>query len=158
MQLLMNLHIHRYLRHYPPSSPGHLYQGRYKNSLIESSASLYRVIQYVEANAQSAGLVRRAEDYKWSSASRHASEFGRPTISEWPLPKPPNWLELIAQPLSVRDLQCIQKSAKCGGPYGSERWMKTVVTAYQLEHTQRARGRPRVYEQEVPEREQTSQT
>ena len=31
MQLLMNLHIQRYLRHYPSASPGHIYQGRYTN-------------------------------------------------------------------------------------------------------------------------------
>src|SRR5687767_13967749 len=69
MQLLMNLHIQRYLRHYRPESPGHIYQGRYTNSIVQSDHHVLRVMRYVEANALSAGLVRCAEDYKWSSAS-----------------------------------------------------------------------------------------
>src|SRR6476469_8641992 len=66
MSRLMNVHIGRYLRHYPPVSPGHLYQGRYTNAIVETGRSVLHVIRYVEANALTACIVKRAEDYPWS--------------------------------------------------------------------------------------------
>src|SRR3954468_3959284 len=46
MQLLMNTHIRRYLTHYPPASPGHIYQGRYKNPLVETGPAIIAVARY----------------------------------------------------------------------------------------------------------------
>jgi putative transposase len=88
MQVLMNLHIQRYLQHYRPPSPGHIYQGRYTNAVVQSDHHLLRVIRYVEANALSARLVARAEHYKWSSASPHRADDGRPELSDWPVARP----------------------------------------------------------------------
>jgi putative transposase len=146
MQLLMNLHIQRYLRHYPPGSPGHIYQGRYTNALIEGDDNFFRVMRYVEANALAAGIVRRAEHYKWSSASQHASDPGRPTLVDGPLARPPDWLTYVNSPPPPEELTRIRQSARRGAPYGSEEWTKAVVRRYDLEHTVRPRGRPRVYE------------
>lgn len=146
MQLLMNLHIQRYLRHNPPGSPGHIYQGRYTNALIEGDDSLLRVMRYVEANALDAGLVHRAEQYKWSSASPHSSDPGRPTLVDGPLARPSDWLTFVNSTASSEEVTRIQQSARRGAPYGSEEWTKHVVRRYDLEHTIRPRGRPRVYE------------
>jgi len=149
MQLLMNLHLSRYLRHYPPHSPGHVYQGRYTNVIVQNDDSLYRLVRYVEANAKSAGIVQRAEDYQWSSVSPHARDVGLPDIADWPLPKPRNWRDLVNEPLALQDLQRIQFSARRGAPYGSNEWVQRVVKEHNLEHTLRPRGRPRVYESDV---------
>lgn len=146
MQMLMNLHIQRYLRHYRPRSPGHIYQGRYTNSLIQSDHSVHRVLRYVEANALSAGLVRRAEHYKWSSASRHASDPSRPELSEGPVAKPADWLTYLNAAAATKETQGIQRSARRGAPYGTEDWVTRVADEYDLRHTMRARGRPSVYE------------
>lgn len=45
---------------------GHIFQGRYKSFIIEPS-QLLKVVRYVERNALRAGLVQRAEDWKYSS-------------------------------------------------------------------------------------------
>jgi len=149
MQVLMNLHIHRYLRHYPPPSPGHIYQDRYTNVLVQNDAHFYRLVRYVEANAKSAGVVQRAEDYKWSSASPFSSDPDRPVIAEWPSPKPSNLTDLVNEPIALQDLQHIQRSGRRGAPYGSDEWAQTIAKQYDLEHTLRSRGRPKVYESDV---------
>jgi putative transposase len=158
MQLLMNLHIQRYLRHYPPESRGHIYQGRYTNSLIEGDHSFLRVMRYVEANALTAGIVNRAEHYKWTSVSQHASDPGRPPLVDGPLARPADWLTFVNSPASPEELTRIQRSARRGAPYGSEEWTKEVVRRYGLEHTVRPRGRPRLYETITVDRELGAET
>jgi len=150
MQQVMNTHINRYLRHYPPSSPGHIYQGRYGNSLIETGPALLRVMRYVEANALSAGIVKRADHYKWSSASPHAGDPGRPTLADWPIARPVDWREYLNTPTAADEWKKLQRSARRGAPYGSDEWVQTVAAAYRLESAVRPRGRPRVYETWVP--------
>jgi putative transposase len=146
MQVLMNLHISRYLRHYPPSSPGHIYQGRYTNSLVQDNVSLLTVMRYVEANALAAGFVARAEHYQWSSLSPHASDPGRPVLSPAPIEKPSDWVAFVNAPQSHDQLQKIHRAARRGAPLGEEAWTHQVVNAYGLEHTMRERGRPRTYD------------
>jgi len=158
MQMLMNRHIHRYLHHYPPSSPGHIYQGRYKNPIIHSGPDLLRVARYIEANALEARLVRRAEDYKWSSASPSANDPGRPILAEWPIPKPSRWLDLLNTPLPEDERKRIQHSLRRGTPYGPPEWVKTVAATHGLQHTVRPIGRPRVYETFLPTQDDSSQS
>jgi putative transposase len=143
MQLLMNTHIRRYLRHYPPISPGHLYQGRYTNALVQDGPSVLAVARYVEANALTAGLVQRAQDYPWSSASPYAEDADRPTLAEWPVAKPHNWGTLLNLRAPAAERRRIQISASRGAPYGSDEWVRATVKAYGLAHTIRKPGRPR---------------
>jgi putative transposase len=138
----MNLHIGRYLRHYPPASPGHIYQNRYTNSIVEPGVAVLRVIKYVEANALTAGIVRRAEEYAWSSASPYALDDSRPLLAAWPIAKPPNWLTLLNLRTPAQELKRIQQGIGRGAPYGSDAWVEQVAKQFDLEHTIRRRGRP----------------
>ena len=49
---------------------GHLWQGRY-GSVVMDEAHLFHAIRYVTLNPVRAGLVKRAEDWAWSSARAH---------------------------------------------------------------------------------------
>lgn len=150
MERLMNTHIGRYRLHYPPAAPGHIYQGRYRNSIVETGGDVIAVARYVEANALAAGLVRRAEHYRWSSASPHAVDANRPVLSDWPIPKPANWLDILNTPTPGDELKRIQRSITRGAPIGSEQFVETISAVYGLGHTLRPRGRPRVYESILP--------
>lgn len=46
---------------------GHLFQGRYKAILCEEESYLLELVRYIHLNPVRAGLVRRPEDYPWSS-------------------------------------------------------------------------------------------
>ena len=142
MHRLMTIHIARYLKHYPPASPGHIYQGRYTNSLVELGRPLISVARYVEANALNAGLVGQAQEYAWSSASPLALEAERPDLSEWPIPKPVDWLKLVNLRTPQEELRRIQRRAMRGAPIGTPDWTKQIVKTFSLEHTMRHTGRP----------------
>ena len=49
---------------------GHLWQERFYSFPLDSRY-LYSAVRYVERNPVRAGIVKRAEDYKWSSAYAH---------------------------------------------------------------------------------------
>jgi putative transposase len=46
---------------------GHLFQARYRSILVEKNAYLLSVARYIVLNPVRAGIVRRPEDYRWSS-------------------------------------------------------------------------------------------
>jgi len=49
---------------------GHLWEGRFKSCVL-SEKHLYAAVRYVERNPVRAGIVKKAEDYTWSSAKAH---------------------------------------------------------------------------------------
>ena len=50
---------------------GHLFQSRFESRLVHDDAYLQRVIVYIHRNPVKAGLVARAHDWPWSSATRY---------------------------------------------------------------------------------------
>ncbi len=46
---------------------GHVFQGRYKSYLILNEQHLIKVLAYIHQNPVKAGMIKRVEDYKWSS-------------------------------------------------------------------------------------------
>ena len=75
---------------------GHLFQGRFKSILADRDAYLLTLCRYVERNPVAAGMVRRAEDWPWSSCRAHVG-----------LAPTPDWLDtdglhgyLLARPVS----------------------------------------------------------
>lgn len=65
MRQLNGHYTQRFNRHH--GLVGHLYQGRYKAILVQRDAYLLELSRYVVLNPVRAGLVRRPEDWPWSS-------------------------------------------------------------------------------------------
>ena len=124
---------------------GHLYQGRYKSFPIESDEHFYQVVRYVERNALRAKLVRRAQDWRFSSLWRrvNGTPESRQLLSDWPLPRPRSWLQHVNQPQTDAELEAIRRSVRRGQPYGGDAWVRATVTRLGLESTLRPRGRPK---------------
>jgi REP-associated tyrosine transposase len=59
---------------------GHLFQGRFKNIVVENDAYLLQLSYYIHRNPLRAGIVNRLEFYKWSSYRAYA--YGQ-TIPQW---------------------------------------------------------------------------
>jgi len=51
---------------------GHLFQGRFKNMLVQDDAYLLQLSYYIHRNPLRAGMVRRIADFKWSSYRAYA--------------------------------------------------------------------------------------
>jgi len=124
---------------------GHLYQGRYKSFLCQHDAHLLSLIRYVERNALQASLVRRAEDWRWSSVWRRekGTEEQKKLLAEWPIQVPRDYLTLLNTPQSKEEEAALVRSESKGVPYGTEGWVLKTVEQFGLEQTLRPVGRPR---------------
>jgi len=124
---------------------GHLYQGRFKSFLCAQDSHLLTVLRYVERNAKTANLVQKAEDWQWSSIWRR--EFGnikeKAILSDWPMPYPDDYLELLNLPLTPSEEEKLVKAEEKNIPYGSDAWQFAVVGKYHLQQAMRERGRPK---------------
>lgn len=49
------------------SRRGHLFQDRYKSEVVEDNQYLFTVLRYIHQNPVKAGMVKKVEDYPWSS-------------------------------------------------------------------------------------------
>jgi putative transposase len=146
VQRLTTTHVRRWHLHRNSVGSGHLYQGTYKSFPVQDDDHFLTVCRYVEQNALRAGLVQRAEDWRWSSL--HAAYTGTAkqtevALSEWPVPKPTDWVSFVNQALTLKELADLRLSAQKGRPFGSENWTSTTADQLALQFTMRARGRPR---------------
>ena len=139
-------HTMRYHAHYHTSGMGHLYQQRYKSFPIQDDDHFFVVCRYVERNALRAGLVRRAEDWRWGSLWRwlQTPEPEPRLLSAWPLPRLPRWTERVNEALSEQELDAVRRCAQRGRPLGDEGWVESIARRLNLESTMRPRGRPQV--------------
>ncbi|MFP7298976.1 transposase [Neobacillus niacini] len=55
---------------------GHLFQDRFKSENIESIRYLLTVVRYIHQNPIKAGMVRRADEWKWSSCRQYYGTRG----------------------------------------------------------------------------------
>jgi len=141
---LTTTHIRRWHAFRKSDGTGHLYQGRFKSFPVQEDAHFLTVCRYVERNPLRAGLVTRAEDWKWSSLwlRLRGDSKAKALLSDWPLPLPPNWVAWVNEPLTQEELDAVRKCAARGSPYGEADWLRQTAAKLGLEHTLRPRGRP----------------
>lgn len=137
-------HSQRWHAHHGSSGTGHVYQGRFKSFPIAADEHLLAVMRYVERNPLRAGLVRRAEDWRWTSLHRrqHGTSEERALLADPPTPLPRDWTRYVNEPQSEAELAALRTCIARGQPYGGERWTEKIARQLNLESTLRSRGRP----------------
>jgi putative transposase len=141
-------------RHFRRSvGEGPLYQGRFKCFPVQAEgpgdggAHFRTVCRYVERNPLRAGLVARAEDWRYSSLRARldpTSAAGRLIpLEPWPVDQPADWLAWVNQPQTAAEVDAVRASVRCGRPFGDESWQRRAATELGLMHTLRPPGRPR---------------
>ena len=139
MNWLTLTHTQRWHQHRHTVGEGHVYQGRFKSFPVETSEYFLTVCRYVERNPVRAGLVERAEQWRWSSAGIRDLV----PLREWPMERPADWLDWVNEGETHEQLNAVRRSVIKGQPYGSELWVERMVTQWSLGATLRARGRPK---------------
>lgn len=107
---------------------GYLWQGRFA-SVAMDEPHLAAAARYVEMNPVRAGLVRRAEDWRWSSARAHRAGCDDGLVQVAPLlDRFPDWADFLAQPLAEPLLDAIRAGERTGRPLGSDGFIATLET------------------------------
>jgi putative transposase len=124
---------------------GHVYQGRYQSFPVQDDGHFLAVARYVERNALRAGLVVRAEDWRFGSLWRRqrGSPQQRSLLSPWPVDPPRLWLKQVNTAETPAELAALQQCTRRGSPFGAPAWVAQTAALLGLESTLRRRGRPR---------------
>ncbi len=97
---------------------GHLWQGRFASFPMDEKY-LLATARYIELNPVRAGIVKKAEDYRWSSCKAHIQGEDDILVKVRPLLETiPDWQELISTGLSEDDRDVIRCHERTGRPLG----------------------------------------
>jgi len=124
---------------------GHLWQGRYYSCACDAMHA-WEAMRYVERNPVRAGLVRRAEEYAWSSARAHVHavfdgvlDEGLPSRTG---PSATEWSAWLRTPLDEETVRALRQSTRTGRPCGSARFVSALEGASGRRLHALPRGRP----------------
>ncbi len=132
---------------------GTLWEGRHKSSLIDADNYLLGCYRYIEMNPVRAGMVRKPDNYAWSSYGWHA--WGRidDLISDHDLyhalgkvsaARCKAYRELFSVNLSDDDVDQINHAWDCNYPLGNDRFKETIEKTLQRQIGYAQRGRPKL--------------
>lgn len=126
---------------------GHLWQGRFFSSALDETY-LWAAIRYVERNPVRARMVRRAENYKWSSAAAHCGlkeDAVLTTDREWSaqVRSVGDWSKWLAQEDRPEQLEVLRRHVERGVPCGAEGFIRRLERKAGQMLRLRARGRPK---------------
>jgi REP element-mobilizing transposase RayT len=105
MRQLNGLYTQRFNRRH--DRVGHILQGRYNGVLVERESHLLELARYVVLNPVRAGMVRAAEDYRWSSLR---AVLGLAPVPRWltrrallaPFASPARYLEFVREGVAAK--------------------------------------------------------
>jgi putative transposase len=128
---------------------GHLWQGRFA-SFVMSEKHLMGAVRYVERNPVKADLVKRAEDWRWSSAAAHcaACDGGEmpPAVAEcdWLVDRAAGMTRSWSEHLAWRDdtelSQLMRRLENTGRPLGDTEFVKEIAQLLSRDLMPKKRG------------------
>ena len=130
---------------------GTLWEGRNRSSLIQTEKYLLTCYRYIELNPIRAGMVKRPEEYKWSSYGMNA--WGDPgwlspheeylALGKSKKERCYVYRDIFKTHLSEESLHLFRQSAHYCQPIGDERFRKQIEMKYGIKLGQARRGRPK---------------
>lgn len=132
---------------------GHVWQGRFLSCPLDET-HLWAAVRYVECNPVRAGMVERAEQYPWSSASAHCGV--RQDAVLLPHDFPPagvitDWADWLHEERSDDETgKRIRRQTHTGRPCGSSEFLDRLEHLLQRVLRPKKGGRPRKAKKLVP--------
>ncbi|MCC6424273.1 MAG: transposase [Phycisphaerales bacterium] len=146
MQRLTITHVRRWVEHRHRVGWGSVYQGRYKSFVVQDDSHLLTLLRYVERNPLRAGIVKRAENWRWSSLGQlftpPVAQLPRIAIASWPIARRRDWIDWVNAPQTTAEEQAVQQSLAHNRPFGSDTWTRQMEKRLGLGPLRR-RGRPK---------------
>jgi putative transposase len=106
---------------------GYLWQGRFASFVLQGKHVL-AAVRYVERNPVRAGLVKRAQDWPWSSAAGHVSGDGDMLVRRGgPLAaEVKDWRRFLAAEEDEDTLALLRRHCRTGRPLGDAAFLRRL--------------------------------
>ena len=123
---------------------GRLWQGRFFSCVLDEE-HLWAAIRYVERNPVRARMVRKAENYAWSSATAHCGLRKDPVLSSLPKVRPPeseDWVAWLAEKDDEKMLAMLRLNTRTGRPAAGKRFVAELESKLGRRLLAKSVGRP----------------
>lgn len=122
---------------------GRLWENRYFSCPVDRDTYLWTAVRYIEKNPVRAKIVRRAEDWKWSSARAHVTGTADQAVNlfAW-LPKY-EWTNYAAFLKEDENNAHIRKATSTGRPFGNFDFLQMLESRLGRLFRPQKRGRPK---------------
>lgn len=105
---------------------GYFWQGRF-SSFIMDDTYLLAAARYIELNPVRAKLVKKPEDYKWSSYNAHAKGMDDALVKTAPLQaRVHDWRLFVQEPVSERQMENLRRHERTGRPLGDDPFIEQL--------------------------------
>jgi len=124
---------------------GRLWECRYYSTVIDEDRYLRAVCRYIENNPVRVGVVRKAEDYGYSSAKAHLLGAKDALLKESPFDKTElrEYREFMRMPEEKAVLEEIRRQTRLGKPIGDGGFLKALAKRLSRSLVFRPKGRPK---------------
>ena len=124
---------------------GRLWECRYHSTVVDGDSYLWTVSKYIENNPVRAGIVKRPEDYPYSSAKTHLLGRKDPLLKEPLFDKSEltEYRRFIQLEEDKKITEEIRKQTRLGKPFGDGGFLKALSENLGRSLSFRPKGRPR---------------
>lgn len=136
---------------------GTLWEGRHRSRLVQTENYFLMCCRYIVLNSVSAGMVKRPEEYKWSSYHCNAwgdeswlvlhDEYKR--LGDTKDKRCLNYRSLFKNHLDDNDIDLIRKAAHYCQPVGDDRFVEEIERKYGISLGQNRRSRRKLMDDVV---------
>jgi len=122
---------------------GNLWQGRFLSYPMDER-HLYLAVRYIERNPVRAGIVKKAEDYPWSSAKSHVLRVPDKVLTEFYLNSDiKDWSTYLQGEEKEEDLDTFRKHERTGRPLGDKDFITKIEEMTGRALRKKKGGRPK---------------
>ena len=131
------------LKNFSDGVRGYLFQGRFGSCVLDER-HLLAAVRYVELNPVSAGIVKQAVDYPWSSARFHLGmiQFDALVRDKGLLGLVNEWEEYLKGDVEPRVQTTLLRAIRTGRPAGNEQFVEMIERLTGRHLGMRRVGRP----------------
>ena len=155
LTLLMQALGRRYVRYFNQrhGRSGTLWEGRYRNAVLQAERHLLPCLVYLDLNPVRAGIFADPADFRWSSHAHYIGLRSDRLISPHPLywglgntpfAREAEYARLLAQGLSTRESAVISDAVRGGWAMGDEAFVQGLQSQTERRLHKKSAGRPRL--------------
>jgi len=124
---------------------GRMWESRYHSCTIDKENYLWAVARYIEQNPVRARIVRKAENFPYSSAGAHVAGIKDELLRErlFDENQRKDYIEFIRAGIPEKEINSIRHNTKTGRPIGSEEFIKRMEKKLERRFILKPPGRPK---------------
>lgn len=124
---------------------GRLWESRYHSCIVDNEKYLWAVAAYIEQNPVRAKMIKKAEDYRYSSARVHLCGHNDGILGKmlFETGQRKGYIEFIRAGAKQEELNAIRNHTKSGRPIGSEKFILKIEHKLDRMFRAKPRGRPK---------------